>query len=243
MSQITPMQDTCLQCNSPDYEPGFKVRLCRPCRTRFSSYPVSKKVIAGGIILGLIVAFSLFRSCWDIKAAYYYEKGLVHFNDREYTAAIQAFVRTDRIYRNHTGSAVHLLTAKYYSILPEEKLQYSLDRLEKTSYQKDPALYEEAETIKNRIIRDHAQAHNMDTAMKYYAAQKIPQADSLFEAVMMSCPGYLPSYIMHAKCLRKQHQYAAASKVCDKALAYNHQLSAALREKDTIQTLINTPSL
>lgn len=234
MNQHTPIQDACLQCGSPNYEPGYKVPLCCICRSRFSSYPVNKKIIAGGIILGLVVFFSLFRSLWDIKAAYYYEKGLIYSSNREYTDAINAFVKTGRIYRNHTGSTVHLLTARYYSMYPLDKL--NLGKLA-------PALYEEAETINNMIARDHAQAHHMDTAMKHYAAQQFPQADSIFAAVMHTCPGYLHAYIMHAKCLRKQDQLTAAQKICDKALEYNHQLAAAHNEKDTIQALINNQSL
>lgn len=240
MNQYTPMQDTCLQCNSPDYEPGYKVRLCRPCRTRFSSYPVSKKIIAGGVVLGLIVFFSIFRSPWDIKAAYYYEKGLLHFSTREYSDATVAFNHTIHLYPNHIGATVHSLTASYYK---GERLENELHNVEKTAYQKDTDLYEEVQTIKNLISRDLAQAHHMNTAMQHYTAQQFPQADSIFTAVMTTCPGYLEAYIMHAKCLRKQHQFTAASKICDRALAYNHQHQAALKEKDTILALINNLSL
>lgn len=243
MSQNTPMQDTCLHCNSPDYEPGFKVRLCRPCRTRFSNYPVSKRIIAGGVLLGLLVLFSLFRSFWDIRAAYFYEKGLFHFSRREYSDANKAFYHTTRIYRNHAGAEVHWLTVAYYNMYENESMDLYLDKIEETTYQKDPALLEEVQTIKHLLTRDRAQAHNIDTAMKLYTAQQLPRADSIFAGVMHACPGYLTAYIMHAKCLRRQHQFAAARKICDKALEYNHQLHAAIKEKDTIQALIHNQSL
>jgi len=40
-AQSTAGNDGCLQCGTPSYEEGYKVKLCAPCRRKLSRYPIS----------------------------------------------------------------------------------------------------------------------------------------------------------------------------------------------------------
>ncbi|QHS61534.1 tetratricopeptide repeat protein [Chitinophaga agri] len=127
----------CSKCNSPEYEPGYKVRFCKACRKKLTRYPVKKEVIWAAIGVGVILLISLFRLPGYFVAGVDYMRAVRLTEERKYVSAQKAFEVTLKKFPEHPGSIMHLITAAYFNddlekmdslfnLLDEDKLS-SLD--------------------------------------------------------------------------------------------------------------------
>ncbi|WP_343667223.1 tetratricopeptide repeat protein [Chitinophaga sp.] len=223
--------DACFQCNSPDYEPGYAVRLCKTCRKRLSRYPLKKNIVLGAVGLGILFAFSLYRFKDYYKAAISYEKGISYADNRDFVSAEKAFKYILDLYPQHEASKVHLLTACYYNNKPGEALAIGEDLDKNPSYRYKDALAEEVATIRDLWAKNQQQNEDLTTASIYLRDNRLQEADSLLNKIARANPTNWEASLLLSRCLRQEKKYAEALSVCNHMLSYNHQLPAALAEK------------
>lgn len=223
--------DACFQCNSPDYEPGYAVKLCKTCRKRFSRYPLKKNILLGAIGLGVLFAISLYRFQYHFKAAISYEKGVAYADNREFVSAENEFQSILKQYPENDASKVHLFTAYFYNTKLKEvrELEKELDHNSSLKYRDD--LAEEVANVKGMLGKIDQQTPDMVIAWDYLEKKRLPEADSMLRKLVHDNPTDLSAALMLSKCLRLQNKYSEALSLCDHILSYNHQLPAALAEK------------
>jgi len=226
--------DACFQCNSPDYEPGYTVRLCKTCRKRFSRYPLKKNILLGAIGLGTLFAVSLYSFQYHFKAAISYEKGITYADNRDFVSAENEFQSILKRYPQNGASKVHLLTAYFYNNKLEaaDSIRNELEKNPSLRYKED--LTEEVATFKDLWDKTHAQNPDLATAGECLERNRLPEADSILRKLVHANPTNWTASLLLSKCLRQEQKYTEALSICDRMLSYNHQLPAALAEKATL---------
>lgn len=210
--------DACLQCNSPDYEPGYKIRLCKACRKRFSRYPLKGGIGLVAVLLSALYGINLVLFDHSFRAALHYEHGLTLAANREFNAAAHEFGATFRIAPMSHAARKPALAARYYN-------GHTLTDTELNDV--DPDIKEMAE-------RDRAQDDQMAVALDYYNNTQYHQADSILQRILHEDHHYFEAYILRSKCLRYQQDYHTALTVCDQLLTFNSEYVEAILEKAII---------
>jgi|GEM_PF-5685306 len=236
--QEQEVPDACFQCYSPDYEPGYQVKLCKSCRKRFSRYPLKKNILLGAIMLSIIFALSLYRFKTHYKAAISYEKGVDFADKREFISAENAFGYTRRLYPEHEKTLVHLATACFYNdkLREAEDLLNRLDR--EVIYRSNENLFEESETIRELVYKYDQQFRAMRNAEQYYQDNQLREADSAFKKIIRENPTNWTASILLSATLRREKQFKEALSECERTLSYNHQLPEALAEKAVVLLML-----
>ena len=236
--QEQEVPDACFQCNSPDYEPGYQVKLCKTCRKRFSRYPLKKNILLGAIGLGILFAISVYRFKNYYKAAISYEKGINFADKRAFMSAERAFKFVLRFHPEHEKSKAHLLTAYYYNNKIGEALEL-LAQLDKNStYKFNPELEDEVETVREMLNKYKGQTQEFGTASTYFDDNRLTEADSLFKKIIRDNPTNWWASERYCLCLRQQKKYKEALTEVERTLSYNHQLPEALAEKAIILLML-----
>lgn len=229
--QEQEVPDACFQCNSPNYEPGYQVKLCKTCRKRFSRYPLKRNILLGAIGLSILFTFSIYRFKDHYQSAINYEKGIRFADKREFVSAEKAFRATLARYPENEASSVHLLTACFYNNKTTAVLEILKDVDKNTALQYREALADEVATIKELWAKNEAQYQDLGTATEYYKDNRFPAADSILSKIVRANPTNWEAALLLSACLRQQNKYSDALHVCDQMLSYNHQFPAALAEK------------
>ncbi|WP_343689734.1 tetratricopeptide repeat protein [Chitinophaga sp.] len=230
--------DACFQCNSPDYEPGYQVKLCKTCRKRFSRYPLKKNILLGAIGLGILFALSLYKFPSQYKAAITYEKGIAFADNREFMSAENAFIAVLRVHPAHEKSKVHLLTAYYYNNKTGEALQLLAQLDKNPAYKINPELEDEVETVREMWLKDKGQEQLFNTASGYFSDNRFHEADSLFKKIIRDNPTNFRASSLYCIGLRQEKKYKEALTEVNRVLSYNHQLPQALAEKAVILLML-----
>lgn len=231
--------DACFQCNSPDYEPGYQVKLCKSCRKRFSRYPLKKNILWGAIGLGILFAFSIFRFKDQFKAAITYEKGLGFADNREFISAQVAFYQILRLYPDHATSKVHLLRAYFFNDNMEQTTTILAQLDDKPSYKINPELEEEVEEVRRMWLKTQGQSEEFGDAITYYLDKRFREADSLLKKIIHDNPTNWYASRLLSACLRQEKKYTEALSEINRTLSYNHQQSAALAEKAIVLLMLH----
>lgn len=140
MEEYTGLLNTnsggCSTCFTPDFEPGYPIRLCKNCRRRMSRYPVKKEVKWVAIGVSVILLIALFRLPTYFTAGVEYMKGIKAARQRKYFTAEKAFAHILKRFPDHKGAAVHMATAAYYNddVTTVDSLLALLDRPEVSLY-------------------------------------------------------------------------------------------------------------
>lgn len=231
--------DACFQCNSPDYEPGYQVKLCKACRKRFSRYPLSRNIVLGAIGLAILFAFSVYKFREQFKAAITYEKGLDFADNREFISAQAAFYHILRLYPEHEKSKVHLLKAYFFNDNTEQTTALLAQLDAKPDYKINPGLEEEVESVREMWLKNKEQSEELGTAAMYFLDKRFTEADSLLKIIIHKNPtNWFASRLLSA-CLRQEKKYTEALSEINRTLSYNHQQSAALAEKAIVLLMLN----
>lgn len=209
--------DGCAKCNNPEYEPGYKVRLCKACRRELSRYPVKKEVIWGAIGVGVILLLSLFRLPTYFKAGVDYMKGIQLAKEHKYVSAEKYFTTTLHRFPGHTGAIVHLITAAYFNDdLPvTDSLLSVLIASQTTSDDKE--LLEELS-----VITDNSQYYNIqDSTIDIQLStleNDTPAYRKVLEDYLVKAPYDLAAAIDLAYLYLELKNYKGTDSLCRKAI-------------------------
>lgn len=107
--------DGCTKCGSPDYEAGYKVKLCAPCRREMSHYPVKKSVLWSAIGVGILMLLSLYKFPEVFKARQSYERALKLEGEHKYMSAELELRKTLQRYPENLKASAHLMIAAFYN--------------------------------------------------------------------------------------------------------------------------------
>jgi tetratricopeptide (TPR) repeat protein len=230
--------DACFQCNSPDYEPNYQVKLCKTCRKRFSRYPLKKNILLGAIGLGLLFVFSIYRFIYHYPSALSYEKGVDFADKREFVSAENAFRTTLASFPENDASKAHILKAYYYNNKMDAALEIGkeLDQNTALRYRRD--LAEEVADINELLAKNQAQHPDVNTAQAYLKDNRWGEADSLLSKIVRDNPTNWEASLLLSTCLRQEKKYNDALSLCNQMLSYNHQFPAALAEKSTVLLML-----
>ncbi|SFW40636.1 tetratricopeptide repeat protein [Chitinophaga sancti] len=230
--------DACFQCNSPDYEPGYPVKLCKTCRKRFSRYPLKKNILLGAIGLGILFALSVYKFKDQFKAAITFEKGLDFADNREFISARAAFYQVLHLYPAHEKSKVHLLRAYYFNGELEQAIAILNELDKKPTYKMNPDLEEEVESVREMWLKDNKQHQEFSKGTGYFMDNRFREADSIFTKIVHENPTNWWASQFLSISLRQEKKYTEALAECNRRLSYNHEQPSALAEKAIVLLML-----
>lgn len=118
-NQVTPStyegDNGCAKCGSPQFEDGYKVKLCKECRRELSRYPVKKAVIWAAIGVGLLVLVSLYKFPRSFKAGLSYERAIRYEEQHKYMSAEKELRKTLAAYPEYAKGSAHFMIAAFYN--------------------------------------------------------------------------------------------------------------------------------